>query len=507
MRKWPLGLFGVAIVAAMVFATMRPPQQRKPWIPSTYADQVTFLASDLDWKTGVYRFDRKFNLLGVTDVSVYGPDDPVPWLPYGPHGYTVPSDPLNNQIAIGLTHGGKIRSLTDLSTNPVAAATDRLGYTYVVSRIPLLTPAPLYKVSPMGKIVWSSPVPQNELCAPPQFIALDSQGDVFFGSTQLCGFPQFGRLVKVSSTGQHLWTVDLPLTGNPPSNTNVLAIAVDSQDNVWATLQPPLHIVHVDGQTGTILRNLKVSPAVGLSASLVMDSAGYLYAADVTATLVYRIDPESGTVLVNYSLPGGLGTTRPGLALDPTGREMWMVTILNVSPPFEYALAKLSLDTGQTSLISLQGLVTSALMPVLDGCGFVWAYTVDPSGDADGDGFPNRREIDAQSNPYDPNSQPGSTNISLSFGSGNSPRIRLVDPDGVLGSGGIDVSSLSMFVNGQDTNVLPSILSTARSVAFSPDGTRVDVSFEGISLPSGLKVEVSVRDKAGNRDWDLEVVP
>lgn len=103
-----------------------------------------------------------------------------------------------------------------------------------------------------------------------------------------------------------------------------------------------------------------------------------------------------------------------------------MIHVLDLGPPIEYALTKLSLDTGQISSISLLGLVQSAEMPVLDGGDFVWAYNVDPFGDADGDGTSNRREIDAGSNPYDPLSTPGATSISLSFGQGGTPTIRLL---------------------------------------------------------------------------------
>jgi streptogramin lyase len=138
------------------------------------------------------------------------------------------------------------------------------------------------------------------------------------------------------------------------------SIAVDARGDVWAST-PLTGSIHHYAPDGTLLSSFGGIPS---ATSIAVDGEGMLWITGDNARLVTRFDPDAGAVVATVRTGDG-----------PRGRG--------------------------------------------DMTGFVRASIVDPEGDADGDEFTNRREIDLGTNPFSSASVPYhwlAGNVSLGTG-------------------------------------------------------------------------------------------
>ena len=245
-----------------------------------------------------------------------------------------------------------------------------------------------------------------------------------------------------------------------------------------------------------------------------VDGAGRILTVDVSyswcwcapETLLVASDPDTP------ELPEVLhdfGRDVHGIRLGPTGRDLFAIV---EDDPYtsERRLARLNLSTGARSTVPLGGPASGYAtwgFPAGDTTGWTWAFSVDPAGDPDGDGAPNRAETGAGSDPYDPDSRPDGPQVGLWFPSDDSLTITLHDPDGVRHPAkGLDLATFVVLADG-DTDVAPLLQPYFVDAQPSPDGRTLTFSWAGLPplTDSKVRVEARVTDRTGavGRDWQV----
>jgi hypothetical protein len=264
----------------------------------------------------------------------------------------------------------------------------------------------------------------------------------------------------------------------------------------------------------SILSSGVVEIAAGISGPLAVDADGDLWGGGHVDTSVSpqvstlrHLSAADGSIVADY--PAAMSAN--GFAFGASGEEAFVVE--NGGPVGEHCrLVKINLVTGVRSSVPLPvaQLFAFASMPKSDPTGFVYANVVDQTGDADGDGGPNRREVQAGSSPYDPLSRPEGPKVYLSFAAGSHAiTLTVVDPDGLLDpAGGIDPASIELLA-GTHGDVFPLLLRFVTSVGVSADGTSGTIVFGGLPLADGLKLPLEARaaDVTGAVGWDWAVTP
>ncbi|MBI3819630.1 MAG: hypothetical protein HY286_13125 [Planctomycetes bacterium] len=173
----------------------------------------------------------------------------------------------------------------------------------------------------------------------------------------------------------------------------------------------------------------------------------------------------------------------------------------------ERFLDRVNLVTGVHSSIKINPQFTAATLPGGDPTGFIYANVLDRNGDADGDGVPNGVETAAGSNPYDPTSVPWGPRVYLSWTAANGVRLQITDPDG-LGSPNGGIAGFDLQVEGYG-DISGFLLQYLTYVNFTPDGKSLTAEFDGLPIPSDLKLRFTARawDVTGAVGSDWAVSP
>jgi len=247
-----------------------------------------------------------------------------------------------------------------------------------------------------------------------------------------------------------------------------------------------------------------------------VDGAGRILTVDVSYSWCWCA-PETRLVAADPDAPGlpellhDFARDIHGIRLGPTGREVFAIV---EDGPYsaDRRLARLNLSTGARSTVPLGGPVDgwdSWEFPVGDSTGWTWAFSVDPAGDPDGDGSPNRVETGAGSDPYDPDSRPDGPRVGLWFPTDDSLAITLHDPDGVRhATKGLDLATFVVLADG-DTDVAPLLQPYFAGATPAPDGKTLTFTWSGMPPLTGSKVRVEARvmDRTGAVGMDWQVTP
>ena len=481
-------------------------------------DQVVVTSADAGiFKPVIRRFDRRLNLLGSTPLSSETSNsiDEVSTastvLPTG--DIWIPIDPLNQKKLVRMSSMGLLLPTVVLGDYPVGLGASGNGLAYVLTRLPLLTPKPLYAVDFSGAIQWSNPAgPSSYTLLYPNRVAATTNDELWIGAVTAgaCGCEfGFAELTLLDqATGDVIRKVALPYTSPPPTITNLLGLGAGTDGSVWATTQGgfDFYLYRVDS---TGIQNEFPIPSAhnGATTYLRVDAQDHAWVTGKNAAgdgyLLRRLSPADGSVVEEYDL----GHLIKGFALGASGEDMFAVTS-DTDPPF-YRLVRINLVTGRSSARSLDPFVLNGLGNG-DPTGFIWANVLDQAGDNDSDGATNRTETLAGTSPFDSTSRPQGPKVYVDFAQSNNAIIlKLSDPDGLLNpTGGLSVPTLSIKI-GPFGEVFPILLSFLTFVQVSPDGTLATAFFGALpfALDAQFTVDASVADKTGAIGWDWQVTP
>lgn len=465
----------------------------------------------------IRRFDRRLNLLGSTPLtsqtsnSIDEVGTAIAVLPNG--DIWIPIDPLNQKKLVRMDSSGALLPTVILGDYPVQIAASGLGLVYALTRLPLLTPKPVYAVDFAGAIQWSNAAgPTSFTGGYPDSIAVSPTGELWIGNDTNgpCGcqfaYPELTLLDAMS--GSIVRKLALPYTATPPNGTVLHHVAASVDGTIWVTTQGDfeswLHRVDADG----ILATFPIPGSYnGETNQIRVDAAGDVWGVstfqETGGTVLRKYDQHTGAVVDEVDA----GDRVNGFALGASGEDLLAVT-LDTDPPF-YRLVRFNLVTGRRSARSLDPFTLTGIGNG-DPTGFIWANVLDQGGDNDGDGASNRTETVEGTSPYDATSRPEGPKVYVDFAQSNNAIIlRLSDPDGLLNpTGGLSVPTLSIKV-GPFGEVFPILLQFLTFVQLSPDGTQATVFFGALPFATGSKltVDASVADKTGAVGWDWQVTP
>jgi hypothetical protein len=456
----------------------------------------------------VLRYDRRLDPLGATPVATGVLSSMCPAAIDGAGQIWVGNDRASETKLLRFSPDGDLLSTTELGNHPADLAVASDGTIQVFTRAGLSALGPLFKLSASGTIIGSS------FDGPSLFAAQSVQ------SLNLAFTPS-GALWIGADAEEHplLVRVD-PADGSvlqtlPVSDTlaiiDVESALVAVPDGTLWNLQSDGTVMHTDDLE--ILESGAIEVSTSASGPLTIDAQGDLWAGFVDTSLtpktwsLRQFSGADATLISEY--PAAVSAN--GFALGASGEDAFVVE--NGGPLGQHCrLVKVNLMTGVRSSVPLPvtQLNAFASMPKADPTGFTFANVVDQAGDADGDGAPNRREVQAGSTPYDPLSRPEGPKVYLSFAPiSHAITLTLVDPDGLLdAAGGIDPSSLELLA-GAHGDVLPLLLPFATAAQISADGTSGTLVFGGLPLAEGLKLPLEARatDRTGAVGWDWAVTP
>jgi hypothetical protein len=328
---------------------------------------------------------------------------------------------------------------------PYSTASGRQGDVFVWSRAGLSSSGPIYVVSVGGEVTEVLEAASDAVPIGPYDLAVDSSGDLIICGAKSPGAGYLPRVAKLRLDGSIVWQVDVPLPEVPPFAADAASIAVDRDGSLWVLVRcffcfTPGWVFHLDGATGDTLSWFALSNGVGLG--IEVDPQGRLYVQESIGSFG-GIEQfwQNGVVLGQFYYPA---QPTHNFTLSANGDELWTV-VGSASQP--YRLFKVSLSTGQVSSPPLETSLAWLKLPSGDSMGYDLASIVDPGGDADGDGFPNRVEVDAGSVPYDVGSTPSGPRTYVTFQPGVPIALTFIDSDGVLGPAGLDLSSVSLTID------------------------------------------------------------
>ncbi len=460
------------------------------------------------------RFDRSLKLLSSTDVHAFGGglayDTPMVIAQSG--RAWIAFDPLNVKSLLRVHPSGAVAGQVMLQHNPVNVALNGSAGVVAITRIPLNGIGPAYSVSSSGSVLWVNSSGPDEFFLYPFQVTTTSTGQIWIGDVAGPGWGNLNpRLVRIDpATGDVVQTFDPP----PVVAESSICRMVPSADGaLWMLVCGP-------GGVNTMMKTDGVSildsfPVNGGTTGSVwhiavdaFDRVFVLEWVSVTQGIwgnhLLRYDPKSPAE--PYAFEAG-GIIR-GFALGPEGEDAYVVSA-PLAAPLTSRLDRINLRSGVRSSVPLDPVYSNGGMAYGDPTGFVLANAIDQLGDNDGDGYANRVETLAGSNPFNPQSRPNGPKVTISFTPANSIILTYFDPDGLVHpTGGLDLTSLSLTA-GPFGEVFPFLMSFLNLVDVQPDGKTASAVFGGLPLPSGLKLqlEATVADLTGATGWDWQVTP
>ena len=504
LRSQPSRLLELGILGACLFAT--PPARAQ------IQDQILVYAQDKNFNLFVHRYDRGFNLLGSTPMNGVASSWIVqnPTLVAGDGSYTLALDALNLARVVRLDPMANVTSIKGITFNAVAAAIDKNGTVYVLTRIPLSTPGPMTAVDPANTILWSNWSATSTFTEYPDAIAISTDGDIQIGATAPPCDPCFGtgKIMRIDPTsGNAVGTV---FTQNSmPQSFGIGYMFGTPHGGIWAW-GGGCGCFH-EVQQETILNTFPVDGGyTGKTYQSFADSKDNLWAPGINDV------PYNSRSVLQYSAIDGalldvidLDAVILSMSLGPTGEEL-LLTTNNTTTPQQRSLRRINLVTKAQSFVPVYPEFRDVFIPYGDPTGWNWAAVVHRDGDNDGDGRTNGVETDAGSNPYDPLSRPNGPKAYVWFlPNTNAIALRFIDPDGLLHpAGGLDLNELRLFADGYG-DILPALWPFVTSVQVSPDGTDATVEFGLLPLPNDLAIKLEVRavDKKGFHGSDWQITP
>jgi streptogramin lyase len=298
----------------------------------------------------------------------------------------------------------------------------------------------------------------------PYGIAVDGTGSVWLANRLTA------NVTKLNSAGQVRFVVPLAALLGAQPNADLGGIATDSENEAWVTLTSSNRVVQIHADGGVDLASHPVGTAPvavatdrfgnvwvansgsndvtkldstgaeasgspfaagSLPSAIVCDRAGRAYIANHDSNDVTILEPNGS---LNGNFPAGVNPVE--IAIDFAG-DVWVSNDLQATVTKVTSGGGLAVNVGAgprgisvagdgTLWVSLYtvgiGSTVTRVRPdgtVLeflrigfapinhgDGTGFVHANSVDPNGDADGDGWSNATEIDGSTNPFDRTQHP-----------------------------------------------------------------------------------------------------
>ena len=483
---------------------------------SQIADQVVIVGRDVVLKDVVARYDRKLHPLGETPVDgegLSGSLDMYTQMSPDANGvYWVTDDAADVTKLLRITPDGELLPSVVLGHNPGGLGMSKQGTVYALTTHMLTLIGPLYKVSNDGSIVWANLAAPTKFTIYPDHIGVTSTGSVFIqgsyaGPTGL----QYlhGLIVGVD-----------PVTGNakgqleflPSETIDDLVGSIDGK--LWTLVYPGsgVNLTKTDGRQ--ILQSYSVlggNNGQTLQVRVNGDGDVWLVSPNneegADGTHIRLFSQLDGSLLSEHDMGGGV----IGFSLGASGDEAFAVIGVLSPPDYPRKLVRMNLVTGVRSSVPLTAQFgTSVGMCNGDPTGFHFANVIDQAGDNDADGYSNRTETAAHTNPFDPLSRPGGPKVFISFAQSNNAIIlKFVDPDGLLDPvGGLSIPSISVKL-GPYGEVFNYLLPFLTFVQVSPDLTEATALFGALPLASDKQweLEASVADKSGARGWDWQVTP
>ncbi len=460
----------------------------------------------------VLRYDRKLQLLGATDVEPYGGSvSKVTPIAVDAQGANwIAFNALQTKQLLHLDSAGQVIGSIPLGHNPVNVVVDGTGSAYALTRIPLLPPGPLYKADTTShSVLWSSMAAPSVYTWYPQSLLVTSAGQVWVGDTTDLFFPKHvPYITRINpADGSILKRLQLPA---PPSSgdSGMPKLIAAGDGTMWAQTWGGgnFSLVKTDGLN--VLADFSINGGVNdENYHMAVDAHDRVYVIAFTpgghGEGLLRYDPLDPTNPVLFPVGGSL----VGFALGASGDDIYLIA-WPVQLPIQRRLFRLNLRSGVESSVPF-GSISDSQMPYGDPTGFILANVIDQNGDNDGDGYPNRVETLATSNPFDASSRPNGPKVTISFAPNNAIILTYFDPDGLLHpTGGLDLSTLSL-VAGNYGEVFPFLMSFLTFVDVQPDGQTASAVFGGLPLPDDFKLQLqaTVADLSGATGWDWQVTP
>lgn len=488
-----------------------------PWAPARaqIRDQILVYAITDDFDFLVHRYDRRMNLLGASSLAGLANS-----LTLTNHAvvaadgtYSIALDALDNKLLIRIGPDGNIVKVVAMSHNPIAAAADRLGFVYVLTRIPLNFPGPILAYDAAGNLVWSNATTtQTNFTAMPQTIAVTSAGQIWIGggAQKGPGGPSAPYLVEVDpADGSAKAAAFLrPPPGVPMSFfTDAHHIFPGREGALW-TITSALSFHQTLGTTHVKGFNL-LAGNNGSTVQSWVDKNGDIWTPAINdapywSTAIQKFSGRDGSLLqvIETDL---IVSMAPG----PTGEEIFLIT--NHGSVFgQRCLRRINLVTLVQSAVPMAGELYDLAIPFGDPTGWRFANVADRDGDNDQDGVPNGVETDAGTNPFDPLSRPDGPKVYLWFLDGsNAIALRFIEPDGLFHpTRGLDLATVKLLAGGLG-DVLPAMWPFLSKISISPDQTEATLEFGDLPIPEnlGLRLEVQASDKKGFSAYDWQITP
>ena len=289
----------------------------------------------------------------------------------------------------------------------------------------------------------------------------------------------------------------------------------DLDDTMWFTQHCPETVALKQTDGSSIFKSIAVDGGYnGATAQCYVDPNGdpwvvSPYNDGSSGAELRRYSAITRTLAETYAMPGLIS----GWSFGATGREVFVAYFAgNPTLPAPSRLGRLNVDTGVLSSIQLApDPYYKAWLATGDPAGYLFATTVDPTGDNDGDGASNVDEVRAGSHPYRSESRPDGPKVFLSFltDGSNAIRLRYEDPDGLIHpAGGLDPASLSLRADGYG-EILPKLWPFLSSLTIGPTGTDATLEFGLLPIADDLKIglEATCRDRSLAVGWDWQVTP
>ena len=141
-------------------------------------------------------------------------------------------------------------------------------------------------------------------------MTLDAKGDMWVGGCNTSAVYHYDQLTKV-------WTN----IGNA-GGTRVNGIMADKDGNVWGAGSSPCRLVHIDVETKTYVNNNIPIPGCSNPWGVSIDSEGYVWVVDMSASRAFKIDPDTYQTVATVT-----GLVGPYTYSDMTGTALALQVI------------------------------------------------------------------------------------------------------------------------------------------------------------------------------------
>jgi hypothetical protein len=468
----------------------------------------------------IARFDEELSVLGATPTAPAGGgflDITGNASVDGSGRFWVPFDALNDKKVLRMTGSGSlILPSIALPFNAVFTAPSSNGTVYVLTRVPLSLAGPLFALSPTGSVLWSNPEGPSLFEFYPQNLLVTPSGTLWIGGSKVVSTVPYSDqplLIQVDPGSGAVMQQDV--FPNPPGSgtgTGFGIMAASPDGTLWGLMSQTMTQIEL-AHTSIVKQFSTEGGWNGATGQLRTDAKGNVLIVDKATqpewgARILHYDGNTGELVATYNL--GDGDNVHGFALGPSGEDLFGVSTNQLTPPFARRLVRLNLVTGVRSRMPMNPIDKSWELPNGDPTGFNWANVINQDGDADVDGFSNRSETLAGTNPFDATSRPGGPKVYLSFAPvTNALLLTFKDPDGLIDpQKGLDPRSFSVTI-GNYGNVFNILLAFATGLDLNSDFTEATVTFGALPLPNNKKwkVEARVADLTGAVGWDWQVTP